>query len=99
MAAFRLFRMVFGANHMTSTDASVLLNYAWLVVALFGPSLPMLNILIALLVKIYSVLLFASGSCDVDMRLGRSIRTSGSGFNVIALLAVALQSSSFPSEL
>eukprot|EP00971_Amphidinium_carterae_P303806 6036534-Amphidinium_carterae.1 len=45
---------------MTAQAANVLLSYTWLVVTLFGPCLPVLNALAALLVKIYSVLLFSS---------------------------------------
>eukprot|EP00971_Amphidinium_carterae_P128616 2547598-Amphidinium_carterae.1 len=50
-------------------DASdALLRFTWVVVALFGSSLPILNALIVLLVKIYSVLLFSSNSKVLDMR-------------------------------
>eukprot|EP00971_Amphidinium_carterae_P001672 33602-Amphidinium_carterae.1 len=42
--------------------SSVVLRFAWVVVAVFGPSIPLLNVLIALLAKIYSVLLFGSNS-------------------------------------
>eukprot|EP00971_Amphidinium_carterae_P097668 1932740-Amphidinium_carterae.1 len=38
----------------------MMLSYAWLVCALLGPSLPLLNVLTVLLAKIYSVLLFGS---------------------------------------
>eukprot|EP00971_Amphidinium_carterae_P115932 2296293-Amphidinium_carterae.1 len=48
------FRIVKGratgtGNGMTLTDSHVLLNFLWLVVTLFGPCLPILNCLIALL--------------------------------------------------
>eukprot|EP00971_Amphidinium_carterae_P179310 3556565-Amphidinium_carterae.1 len=44
------------------------LRFAWAVVAVFGPSLPVLNVFIALLSKIYSVLLFGSDAEVLDMR-------------------------------
>eukprot|EP00971_Amphidinium_carterae_P088860 1758540-Amphidinium_carterae.1 len=48
----------------------VVLRLAWVVVAVFGPSLPVLNVLIAVLSKIYSVLFFGSDSKLLDMRDG-----------------------------
>eukprot|EP00971_Amphidinium_carterae_P268826 5332955-Amphidinium_carterae.1 len=45
---------------MTLQASNVLLQFSWLVVTLFGPCLPILNTLIALLANIYSILLFGS---------------------------------------
>eukprot|EP00971_Amphidinium_carterae_P138524 2744810-Amphidinium_carterae.1 len=45
---------------MTLNDSHVLLKFLWLVVILFGPCLPILHALIALLVSIYSILLFGT---------------------------------------
>eukprot|EP00971_Amphidinium_carterae_P143545 2843842-Amphidinium_carterae.1 len=45
----------------------VLLKFLWLVVTLFGPCLPVLNTLIALLANIYSILLFGTDPPVLDM--------------------------------
>eukprot|EP00971_Amphidinium_carterae_P055103 1085830-Amphidinium_carterae.1 len=49
-----------GGRGLKLSRASVLLSYTWLVVTLFGPCLPITNALIALMLKIYSALLFGS---------------------------------------
>eukprot|EP00971_Amphidinium_carterae_P020923 412894-Amphidinium_carterae.1 len=45
---------------MTLQASYVLLKILWLVVTVFGPCLPILNTLIALLANIYSILLFGT---------------------------------------
>eukprot|EP00971_Amphidinium_carterae_P195500 3879674-Amphidinium_carterae.1 len=47
-------------NGMKLQDSHVLLKFSWLVVTLFGPCLPVLHTLIALLANIYSILLFGT---------------------------------------
>eukprot|EP00971_Amphidinium_carterae_P026233 517318-Amphidinium_carterae.1 len=54
-------------RHVTVEKSDVVLRFAWVVVALFGPSIPVLNVLIALLSKIYFVLLFGSDVEVLDM--------------------------------
>eukprot|EP00971_Amphidinium_carterae_P027619 544067-Amphidinium_carterae.1 len=49
-------------KRMPMRASDVTLRFTWVVVALFGPSLPVLSALIALLSKIYFVLLFGSDS-------------------------------------
>eukprot|EP00971_Amphidinium_carterae_P262005 5196985-Amphidinium_carterae.1 len=58
-------------KRLTLQASDVVLRFAWVVVAVFGPSLPVLNALIALLAKIYSVLLFGSDSEVLDMSDGQ----------------------------
>eukprot|EP00971_Amphidinium_carterae_P189678 3765065-Amphidinium_carterae.1 len=55
-------------NGMTLKGSYVLLKFSWLVVTLFGPCLPILNALIALLVNIYSILLFGTGTQVLDVK-------------------------------
>eukprot|EP00971_Amphidinium_carterae_P326439 6457223-Amphidinium_carterae.1 len=62
LAAFRIAkgRQAGNGNGMTLVDAHVLLKLSWLVVTLFGPCLPILHALIAMLANIYSILLFGT---------------------------------------
>eukprot|EP00971_Amphidinium_carterae_P225825 4479114-Amphidinium_carterae.1 len=80
-------------NSMTLQASSVLLKLLWLVVTLFGPCLPVLNVLIALLANIYSILLFGTDAQLLDVREteehGASLPVCGS--SLVALLALALQ--------
>eukprot|EP00971_Amphidinium_carterae_P230009 4565158-Amphidinium_carterae.1 len=46
----------------------VLLKFSWLVMTLFGPCLPILSTLIALLVNIYSILLFGTNAQVLDVK-------------------------------
>eukprot|EP00971_Amphidinium_carterae_P228928 4541653-Amphidinium_carterae.1 len=92
-AAFRLVKLRFGGNGMTLEGSHVLLKFSWLVVTLFGPCLPILNALIALLVNIYCILLFG---CDAEFLYVKTSEAHRAtiprcGFRMIALLALALQ--------
>eukprot|EP00971_Amphidinium_carterae_P029876 587774-Amphidinium_carterae.1 len=56
------------ANKKVKLQSSdVTLRFAWVVVALLGPTLPVLSALVALLSKIYFVLFFGSDSEVLDM--------------------------------
>eukprot|EP00971_Amphidinium_carterae_P147665 2926723-Amphidinium_carterae.1 len=99
LAAFRIVKgsLTGNGNGMTVKDSHVLLTFAWLVVTLFGPCLPILHALIALLANIYSVLLFGTATEFLyvkeieDGEHGASLPSFG--FSTVALLALALQSS------
>mmetsp|Transcript_12498 Transcript_12498/g.23064 ORF Transcript_12498/g.23064 Transcript_12498/m.23064 type:complete len:123 (-) Transcript_12498:41-409(-) len=59
LPSVRIFRLQKGlGGKLTLQDASVLLSYTWLAITLFGPYVPILNMLNAMLVKIYYMLLF-----------------------------------------
>eukprot|EP00971_Amphidinium_carterae_P236333 4689979-Amphidinium_carterae.1 len=58
MTTLRIIMAKHSKRRMRLDATDVVLRFAWAVVAMFGSSLPMLNTLIALLSKIYSVLLF-----------------------------------------
>eukprot|EP00971_Amphidinium_carterae_P309373 6147833-Amphidinium_carterae.1 len=70
MTTYRIVMAKLFKRRMRLDTSDVVLRFAWVVVALFGPSLPILNALIALLSKIYPVLLFGSDSEMLDMRDG-----------------------------
>eukprot|EP00971_Amphidinium_carterae_P268617 5328998-Amphidinium_carterae.1 len=53
---------------MTLQGSYVLLKFLWLVVTLFGPCLPILTTLIALLANIYSILLFGTYVHVLDVK-------------------------------
>eukprot|EP00971_Amphidinium_carterae_P126375 2503701-Amphidinium_carterae.1 len=55
-------------NGMTLQASYVLLKLLWLVVTLFGPCLPVLNVLIALIANIYSILLFSTYAKILDVK-------------------------------
>eukprot|EP00971_Amphidinium_carterae_P057774 1142647-Amphidinium_carterae.1 len=110
IAAFRIVkaRVSRDGNGMTLEDSYVLLKFLWLVVTLFGPCLPILHTLIALLANIYSILLF--GTCMQFLYVKGTPAHAASkmqptpahvsslpsfGFSTVALLALALQSSNF----
>eukprot|EP00971_Amphidinium_carterae_P012382 243586-Amphidinium_carterae.1 len=80
---------------MTLQATYALLKLSWLVVTLFGPCLPILHALIALLVNIYSILLFHTDAHVLDVKCTEEQRASlpSFGFSMVALLALALQSS------
>eukprot|EP00971_Amphidinium_carterae_P301279 5985854-Amphidinium_carterae.1 len=61
IAALRLVKVRLGGIGMRLEGSHVLLKFSWLVVTLFGPCLPILNTLIALLANVYAILLFG---CD-----------------------------------
>eukprot|EP00971_Amphidinium_carterae_P222252 4411581-Amphidinium_carterae.1 len=67
IAAFRIVKARFIGSGMTLRDSYVLLKFSWLVVALFGPCLPVLNTLIALLEHIYSILLFRTTKNGISL--------------------------------
>eukprot|EP00971_Amphidinium_carterae_P206050 4089312-Amphidinium_carterae.1 len=58
--AYRIVKGMLRGNGMTLQASCVLLKFSWLVLTLFGPCLPILNALIALLANIYSILLFGT---------------------------------------
>eukprot|EP00971_Amphidinium_carterae_P123388 2443509-Amphidinium_carterae.1 len=66
------FRIVKGrsAGHcmMSLNHAHVLLIFLWLAVTLFGPCLPILHALIALLANVYYVVLFGTNAQVLDVR-------------------------------
>eukprot|EP00971_Amphidinium_carterae_P208436 4135541-Amphidinium_carterae.1 len=55
-------------NGMKLQASYVLLKLLWLVVTLFGPCLPILNALIALLANVYSILLFGTNAQILDVK-------------------------------
>eukprot|EP00971_Amphidinium_carterae_P346127 6487416-Amphidinium_carterae.1 len=87
-------------NGMTLQASYVLLKFSWLVVTLFGPCLPILNTLIALLANIYSFLLFGTAGQVLDVKETEAHEASlpSCGFSTVALLALALQSSNAMSS-
>eukprot|EP00971_Amphidinium_carterae_P006996 138581-Amphidinium_carterae.1 len=66
---YRIVAAQLAEKRMTLEAAGVVLQFGWVVVALFGPSLPVLNVLIAFMSKLYSVLLFGSDSDILDMSI------------------------------
>eukprot|EP00971_Amphidinium_carterae_P153446 3042150-Amphidinium_carterae.1 len=72
----------------------VLLKLLWLVLILFGPCLPILDALIALLANIYSILLFGTDAqiLDVKETEDHGANLPGCGSSTMAWLALALQS-------
>eukprot|EP00971_Amphidinium_carterae_P306557 6091960-Amphidinium_carterae.1 len=95
--AFRIAKQRLRGNGMTLKASCVLLKFLWLVVTLFGPCLPILNILIALLANIHSILLFGTnmiGNILDVMEIEEHVASLPSfGFSTVALLALAWQSS------
>eukprot|EP00971_Amphidinium_carterae_P162689 3225748-Amphidinium_carterae.1 len=95
IAAFRIVKARLRGSGMTLPASYVLMKFLWLVVTLFGPCLPILNTLIALLANIYSILLFGTNVQVLDVKEtekhGASLPSCGS--STVALLALALQSS------
>eukprot|EP00971_Amphidinium_carterae_P346899 6488652-Amphidinium_carterae.1 len=88
------------ARRMKVTDAAVLLNYTWLILALFGPCLPLFNVLSVLLARIYFVLLFG---CNLKMLVEdrneqQSTGVINTGFSSVAFLALVLHSGNLPSR-
>eukprot|EP00971_Amphidinium_carterae_P266931 5294721-Amphidinium_carterae.1 len=92
VTALRVLRVwLMGRKRMTQKDASLMLSYTWLVVTLFGPCLPILNALAALLVKIYSVLLFCFRLEMLDMHPSPERSVESVGLSSVALLALIFQ--------
>eukprot|EP00971_Amphidinium_carterae_P248042 4925008-Amphidinium_carterae.1 len=60
IAAFRIVKGRLRGSGMTLQASYVMLKFSWLVLTLFGPCVPVLNTLIALLSNIYSILLFGT---------------------------------------
>eukprot|EP00971_Amphidinium_carterae_P285638 5671427-Amphidinium_carterae.1 len=72
--------------------ATVLLSFTWLVAALLGPCFPILNALLAVLAKIYSVLLFGPDMIlEMDMSPGYSEIVNSFGFRSVVRLVLVLQ--------
>eukprot|EP00971_Amphidinium_carterae_P276039 5477615-Amphidinium_carterae.1 len=82
-------------NGMTLQASYALLKLSWLVVTLFGPCLPILNALIALIANIYSILLFSTDAqlLDLEETVQHGANMPSCGSSTMALLALALQSS------
>eukprot|EP00971_Amphidinium_carterae_P143839 2850438-Amphidinium_carterae.1 len=107
ITAFRIVKRRFTGNGMTVQASYVVLKFVWLVVTLFGPCLPILNTLIALLANIYSILLFGTAAQVLDVKETaeqhfllevKDIATASLpsfGFSTAALLGLALQASNF----
>eukprot|EP00971_Amphidinium_carterae_P222142 4409449-Amphidinium_carterae.1 len=92
IAAFRIVKAVLVGNGMTLQASFVLLKFSWLVVMLFGPCLPILNALIALLANIYSILLFdTAGTQFLHVKDDHGASLPAYGSSTVALLALALQ--------
>eukprot|EP00971_Amphidinium_carterae_P253862 5039847-Amphidinium_carterae.1 len=83
----------FRGNGMTLQASYVLLKFAWLVVTLLGPCLPILHALIALLTHIYSILLFGTDRQFLHVTETEEHVASlpSLGFSTVAALALALQ--------
>eukprot|EP00971_Amphidinium_carterae_P046342 912153-Amphidinium_carterae.1 len=75
MAAFRIVKWRLRGKGMTLHASYVLLKFLWLVVTMFGPCLPILNTLIALIANIYSILLFGT-----DVQVLDAKKTESFGF-------------------
>eukprot|EP00971_Amphidinium_carterae_P239263 4749808-Amphidinium_carterae.1 len=95
IAAFRIMKRRTTGNGMTLQGSYVLLKLLWLVVTLFGPCLPILNALSALIANIYSILLFNTDAqlLDVKETVEHSASMPSCGSSTMALLALVLQSS------
>eukprot|EP00971_Amphidinium_carterae_P046277 910960-Amphidinium_carterae.1 len=101
LAAFRIAKLRIAGRGMTLVNSYVLLQFLWLEVTLFGPCLPILNTLVALLANIYSILLFGCqarmpGGSDaqlLDVTETHAASIPSFGFSTVASLALALQSS------
>eukprot|EP00971_Amphidinium_carterae_P091683 1814962-Amphidinium_carterae.1 len=95
MTTFRILKVRFGGHGMTLRGLLVLLQFLWLVVTLFGPCLPVLITLSALLANTYSVLLFNTDPQLLEMNKSQEegARLPNFGFSMVTLLAVVLQSS------
>eukprot|EP00971_Amphidinium_carterae_P107337 2126502-Amphidinium_carterae.1 len=99
MAALRMLRARCFGIRMTLQSANVLLTYTWLILALYGPCLPVLNGLIFCLAKVYILLLFGSlRLLNTDRIQKYSAGVHSLGFRSVALLALAMQSSNLPCE-
>eukprot|EP00971_Amphidinium_carterae_P098138 1941444-Amphidinium_carterae.1 len=55
-----------GGSFMKLIDANRLLSYVWLATLVFGPCLPILNLLIAVLASVHSFLLFYAPGFGLD---------------------------------
>eukprot|EP00971_Amphidinium_carterae_P292329 5803007-Amphidinium_carterae.1 len=71
MTTFRIVAKKLRGKCIRLRSSDVTLRFAWAVLAVFGPSLPILNVLIAFLSKIYSILLFGSNLELLDMSDGQ----------------------------
>eukprot|EP00971_Amphidinium_carterae_P092734 1836387-Amphidinium_carterae.1 len=96
IAAYRVAKGRFVGSGMSLESSHVLLQLSWLIVTLFGPSLPVLNTLIALLANIYSILLFGSDSQILDLQETSEHAASlpSAGFSTVAWLTLAYHSTS-----
>eukprot|EP00971_Amphidinium_carterae_P038125 749408-Amphidinium_carterae.1 len=68
---FRIVAKKLAEKRVTLQAADGVLRFTWVVVAVFGPTLPVLNVLIVLLSKIYAVLLFGSNAQVLNMSDGQ----------------------------
>eukprot|EP00971_Amphidinium_carterae_P118016 2338098-Amphidinium_carterae.1 len=95
IAAFRVAKRRLRGTRMSLESAHALLQLSWLVMTLFGPCLPILNTLIALLTNIYSILLFGCDSHLLDLKETNEHTASlpSFGFSPVALLTLAFHSS------
>eukprot|EP00971_Amphidinium_carterae_P330106 6462960-Amphidinium_carterae.1 len=94
LSAIRIAKARLTGNGMGLATSHSLLKLSWLMVTLFGPCLPILNALIALLANIYSILLFGSDAKLLDLKETDAHATGlpSLGFSTVALLALVLHS-------
>eukprot|EP00971_Amphidinium_carterae_P299521 5950970-Amphidinium_carterae.1 len=94
-AAYRIVKGTLTSNGMTLRNSHVLLNCLWLAVALIWPCLPILHARIALLVNIYSILVFGTDAQILKVKETEEDLASlpSFGLSMVALLALAWQSS------
>eukprot|EP00971_Amphidinium_carterae_P348437 6490487-Amphidinium_carterae.3 len=98
IAAFRIVKARLRGNGITLQASYVLLKFLWLVVTLFGPCLPILNTLIALLAHIYSILLFGTDAQVLDVKEIQEPGASLSSFGfILAVKETEEQEASLPS--
>eukprot|EP00971_Amphidinium_carterae_P189925 3770254-Amphidinium_carterae.1 len=94
IAAIRVVKGRLAGKGMRLESSHALLKFSWLMVTLFGPCLPILNTLAALLVNIYSILLFGCDSQLLDLKETNKHAASLPSFGVstVALLTLAFHS-------
>eukprot|EP00971_Amphidinium_carterae_P052401 1031463-Amphidinium_carterae.1 len=97
IAAFRIVkgRSRHNGNAMRLESSYALLKFLWLVVILFGPCLPILHALIALLANIYFILLFGTDTefLYVKPNTAHIASLPSFGLSTVVLLALTLQAS------
>eukprot|EP00971_Amphidinium_carterae_P049721 980174-Amphidinium_carterae.1 len=100
IAAFRVVQWRLRGKGMSLESSYALLQLSCLVMTLFGPCLPILNTLIALLANIYSMLLFGCDWQILDWKETNEHAASlpSFGFSTVALLTLAFHSTNLLSK-